>query len=154
MDPQEVERTNREMGIAFLAGKTGNGPNALTAEELAAELKLSRESFSKDWSTLTRTALGSVEGRPTSAWYEDKVDKVKLEELHARLTELTTSLGVGEVSYTHGGKSGTERIGLSLSIDARKLAGFGEGYERILGQGPNFRWDYTTLSGGMGADEG
>jgi hypothetical protein len=154
MDPKEVERTNREFGLALLFGKTGNGPNALTLEEVTAELALARESFSKDWSTLTRTALGDVDGRPTSPWYEDKVDKVRLGELHARLTELTTSLGVGEVSYRYGGKSGTERTGLSLTMDARKLAGFGEGFERILGKGLTFRWDYTTLSGAMGADEG
>lgn len=142
----DVERTNREFGLAFLRGKVGTGPHALTQSELSSELELSRESFYKDWSTLTRTQPGDVEGRPTSAWYEDKVDKVRLEELHARLSELTKSMGVGEVSYAYGGRSGTERTGLSLTVDAGKLAG--------IGSGPTFRWDYTALSGGMGADEG
>lgn len=146
MDPQEVSRTNREFGLAFLKGKVGAGSHALTQGELSRELELSRESFYKDWSTLTRTQPGSVEGRPTSPWYEDKVDKVRLEELHTRLSELTASMGVGEVSYAYGGRSGTERTGLSLTVDAGKLAG-------IKG-GPTFRWDYTALSGGMGADEG
>lgn len=146
MDPREVSRTNREFGLAFLLGKVGAGPHALTQGELSRELELSRESFYKDWSTLTRTLPESVGGRPTSAWYEDKVDKVRLEELHTRLSDMTASMGAGEVSYTYGGRSGTERTGLSLTVDAGKLAG--------IGSGPTFRWDYTALSGGMGADEG
>lgn len=154
MDPQEVERTNREFGLGFLQGKVGEGPHALTLEELARELELSRQSFSKDWGTLTRSPLGEVSASPTTAWYEDKVDKSRLTELYNRLREMTTTLGVGEVSYVYGGRSGTERTGLSLTMDAGKLAGFGEGFERVLGEGPTFRWDYTTLSGGMGSDEG
>jgi hypothetical protein len=142
----DAERTNREFGLAFLKGKVGTGPHALTQGELSSELELSRESFYKDWSTLTRTQPGDVSGRPTSTWYEDRVDKVRLEELHNRLSELTASMGGGEVSYTYGGRSGTERTGLSLTVDAGKLAG--------IGGGPTFRWDYTALSGGMGADEG
>ena len=156
LSPEERARTNREYGIALFRGNSGieQGSYALSDKELEAELGLAKDAFSKDWNILTRTNLGDVRGRPTSPWYEDRVDKAKLEQLFTRLTEITTSLGTGVVSYIYGGRSGTERTGLSLAIDTKKLAGFGEGQDSIPGKGTYIKWNYTVISGGMGGDEG
>lgn len=150
-DPNLV---NRELGLMFSTHRARQmGQFALSRGEEQAELGTALDTFRDQWYSLVGGQLGGASN--TAAWYEDKVSNKGLVELATRLRGLSKDAGQGiTVNWVYGGKSGTERTAIDVSVDVRKLAGFTGGLDSLQGEGPTFNMRYTVLSEGLNSEAG
>jgi hypothetical protein len=144
------ERANAEIGLELMSRvikePNTNDPYGLDDEELSYELDLGGDTFRQRFRDLTGGEVGTQYSTIRASW-ESSVNSKKLHELKRALDKLNQDIGGKglEIGYILGGRSGSERVGLNISINTNAFIN-NQGLEAFGNRGLNkLSFRLTTL---------
>lgn len=161
---QDNQHVSHELGLTLMLHQARGMKLGVTSEyalEANQEYVELQSGFMANWQTMVRLLGDSHIDNPNfshmesrSSW-EGNVDRKGLYELKSKLEAMIDATGLDRTGFsinTIYDATNSRAVALEIGLDARALAGFGQGFDSSNLSGSRMSFRFTTLRGGRGVD--